>query len=319
MNLNEAKEYLNSKGYILEDNKELNEGILTIAGGVALGLLALKVVGKVLGVGLKGLSSILTQTNHQVILKVIDRDKDIISAELKEYMMSDEEIAELIENKSITVKQIQEWIERSSNKLIQPEFKANGLRMANDDMHTRQLKSRGFSGGISGGIGAHLENSQKLHEISDKLAKVVYDTIYEVKNESTICEGAYKDIIHQQLAEIRLDQKNEEKSKKKIVNNRSKVLNTIVKESKKFIDDLCDELVTDEIGMKKFDYDEYTNVNYYVADRHYTISVKSDEIVYSKNGYLEKRLYLSEVNKDTLSNFLNKVFEDITHYAAEKY
>ena len=140
-----------------------------------------------------------------------------------------------------------------------------------------------------------------------------------LKDAGFILEGAYKDIIHQQLAEIRLDQKNQEKSKKKLVNNRSKILNSIVKESKKFIDDLCDELVTDEIVMKKFDYDEYTNVNFYVNDRHFTISVKSDELVYSKNGYIEKRLYLSEVNKDTLSNLLNKVFEDITCYAAEEY
>lgn len=102
--------------------------------------------------------------------------------------MSDEKIAELIENKSITVKQIQDWIEKSSNKLIQPEFKANGLRMANDDMHNRQLKSRGWKGGVGGGISGHLDNYEKIREISSKLAKVVYDTIYEVKNESTICK-----------------------------------------------------------------------------------------------------------------------------------
>ena len=118
MRLEEAKEYLNSKGYILEENQELNEGVLTIAAGVTLGLISLKVFGKVLGVGLKGLVNVLTQANHLAILKVIDRDKDIIAAELKEYMMSDEEVSELIENKSITVKQIQEWIEKSSNKLI---------------------------------------------------------------------------------------------------------------------------------------------------------------------------------------------------------
>lgn len=188
MELKEAKEILNENGYILEDNQELNEGVLTIAAGVALGALALKVFGKVLGVGLKGLAGVLMQANHQAILKVIDRDKDIISAELKEYMMTDEEIAELIENKSITVKQIQDWIEKSSNKLIQPEFKANGLRIANDDMHNRQLKARGWKGGVGGGISGHLDNYEKIREISSKLAKVVYDTIYEVKNESTICK-----------------------------------------------------------------------------------------------------------------------------------
>lgn len=83
MDLNEAQEILKKAGYLLEDNQELNEGVLTIAAGVALGALALKVFGKVLGVGLKGLTGVLIQANHQAILKVIDRDKDIISAELK--------------------------------------------------------------------------------------------------------------------------------------------------------------------------------------------------------------------------------------------
>ena len=71
MNLREAKEYLNSKGYILEDNQELNEGVLTIAGGVALGLLALKVVGKIAGFGLKGLLSVLIEGNHKACLKIV--------------------------------------------------------------------------------------------------------------------------------------------------------------------------------------------------------------------------------------------------------
>jgi predicted DNA-binding protein YlxM (UPF0122 family) len=184
MRLEEAKEYLNSKGYILEENQELNEGVLTIAAGVTLGLIALKVFGKVLGVGLKGLVSVLTQANHLAILKVIDRDKDIIASELKEYMMADASVSELIENKSITVKQIQEWIEKSSNKLIQPEFKANGLKMANNELHDRQLKSRGWKGGVSGGLKGHFDNHEKIREISSKLAQVVYDTIYEVKNEA---------------------------------------------------------------------------------------------------------------------------------------
>ena len=202
MEIKEAKDYLNSKDFILEDNQELNEGVLTIAGGVALGLIALKVFGKVLGVGLKGLVNVLTQANHLAILKVIDRDKDIIASELKEYMLADAEVAELIENKSITVKQIQNWIEKSSNKLIQPEYKANGLKMANNELHDRQLKSRGWKGGVSGGLKGHFDNYEKISEISSKLAQIVYDTIYEVKNESTISEGAYKDMNLNEAKEI---------------------------------------------------------------------------------------------------------------------
>lgn len=195
MKLDEAKQILKDEGYIIESPKDLDEGVLTIAAGVALGALALKVFGKVLGVGLRGLANVLTQANHQAILKVIDRDKAIISAELKEYMMTDENIAELIENKSITEKQIKDWIESSSNRLIQPEFKSNGLRMANDDMHNRQLKARGWKGGVSGGLSGHFDNREKISEISSKLAKVVYDAIYEVKNESTIVESMHDDEV----------------------------------------------------------------------------------------------------------------------------
>ena len=247
MKLNEAKEYLNSKGYILEDNQELNEGVLTIAAGVALGFIALKVFGKVLGVGLKGLVNVLTQANHLAILKVIDRDKDIIASELKEYMMADEEVAELIENKSITVKQIKEWIEKSSNKLIQPEFKANGLKMANTELHDRQLKSRGWKGGVSGGLRGHFDNYEKISEISSKLAQVVYDTIYEVKNESTICEGAYKDIIHQKFGEIRQSNKEHQDKYDGEMKKRGRIINKVYKEVKEFVDDLADEMVSDKV------------------------------------------------------------------------
>lgn len=196
MKLDEAKKILKDEGYIIESPKDLDEGVLTIAAGVALGALALKVFGKVLGVGLKGLANVLTQANHQAILNVIDRDKAIISAELKEYMMTDESIAELIENKSITEKQIKDWIEKSSNKLIQPEFKANGLRMANSDLHDRQLRARGWKGGLQDArLQGHFDNWEKISEISSKLAKVVYDAIYEVQNESTIVEAMHDDEV----------------------------------------------------------------------------------------------------------------------------
>lgn len=315
MKLNEAKEYLNSKGYILEENQELNEGVLTIAAGVTLGLIALKVVGKVLGVGLKGLVSVLTQANHLAILKVIDRDKDIIAAELKEYMMSDAEVSELIENKSITVKQIQEWIEKSSNKLIQPEFKANGLKMANNDLHDRQLKSRGWKGGVGGGIRGHLDNHEKIREISSKLAQVVYDTIYEVKNESTILEGAYKDILHQKFAEMRADREADKKSYEARQRKMSRIAKKLSKEIEEFVSDLADEMVSDQVTCN-YDKTDWTTTIQVERNKYKVDTMGYGEVEFGKFEYGHWDIKFKTTDLENLDNFLDKVFNYITEEAA---
>ena len=315
MKLKEAKEYLNSKGYILEENQELNEGVLTIAAGVTLGLIALKVVGKVLGVGLKGLSNVLTQANHLAILKVIDRDKDIIAAELKEYMMSDAEVSELIENKSITVKQIQEWIEKSSNKLIQPEFKANGLKMANNELHDRQLKSRGWKGGVSGGLKGHFDNHEKIREISSKLAQLVYDTIYEVKNESTICEGAYKDILHQKFAEKRAKREQDQKDYDAKQRKMAKISKKLNKEIEEFISDLADELVSDKVTCKYDKNDWITIIQ--IENKQYKVDTYGWGVVeFAKYEYGRWNNIFNTKDLDNLDEFLEKIFEYLTDAAA---
>ena len=315
MELKEAQEYLNSKGYILEENQELNEGVLTIAAGVTLGLIALKVVGKVLGVGLKGLANVLTQANHLAILKVIDRDKDIIAAELKEYMMSDSEVSELIENKSITVKQIQEWIEKSSNKLIQPEFKANGLKMANNELHDRQLKSRGWKGGVSGGLKGHFDNHEKIREISSKLAQVVYDTIYEVKNESTICEGAYKDILHQKFAEKRAKREQDQKDYDAKQRKMAKISKKLNKEIEEFISDLADELVSDKVTCKYDKNDWITTIQ--IENKQYKVDTYGFGVVeFAKYEYGRWNNIFNTKDLDNLDEFLEKVFEYLTDAAA---
>lgn len=315
MELKEAKEYLNSKGYILEENQELNEGVLTIAGGVALGLIALKVFGKVLGVGLKGLVNVLTQANHLAILKVIDRDKDIIASELKEYMMSDAEVSELIENKSITVKQIQEWIEKSSNKLIQPEYKANGLKMANNELHDRQLKSRGWKGGVSGGLKGHFDNYEKIREISSKLAQVVYDTIYEVKNESTICEGAYKDILHQKFAEKRAKREQDQKDYDAKQRKMAKISKKLNKEIEEFISDLADELVSDKVTCKYDKNDWITTIQ--IENKQYKVDTYGFGVVeFAKYEYGRWNNIFNTKDLDNLDDFLEKVFEYLTDQVA---
>jgi hypothetical protein len=315
MLISEAKEILKENGFILEENQELNEGVLTIAAGVTLGLIALKVVGKVLGVGLKGLASVLTQSNHLAILKVIDRDKDVIASELKEYMMSDAEVSELIENKSITVKQIQEWIEKSSNKLIQPEFKANGLKMANNELHDRQLKSRGWKGGVSGGLKGHFDNYEKIREISSKLAQVVYDTIYEVKNESTICEGAYKDILHQKFAEKRAKREQDQKDYDARQRQMAKISKKLNKEIEEFISDLADEMVSDKVTCKYDKTGWRTFIQ--IENKQYKVDTYGFGVVeFAKYEYGRWNNIFNTKDLDNLDEFLEKVFDYITDAAA---
>ena len=116
-------------------------------------------------------------------MKVLDRDSKIIGEELKEQLMNDDKIAEFIETKTITKKMIKDYIEQSTRKLIQPEYKSNALRMATDDVHDRQLKMRGFRGGRANDIGTVIEYHEKMNEIIDKLADITYDAIYEIKEE----------------------------------------------------------------------------------------------------------------------------------------
>lgn len=82
---------------------------------------------------------------------------------------------------------------------------------------------------------------------------------------------------------------------------------------------MCNELVTDKIKLSKNNYDNYTKISIFTGTQIIGIIVKDDELVYVRDGYNEDNLSMDKVNKDSLSNFLNKVFDDVTYYAAKAY
>ena len=179
MNLREAKQELREHGYILEKKEQLDESVLAIAGGVALGLLALKVVGKIFGAGLKGLISLLIEGNHKVCLKIIEQNKAEIAAELKDKLLANPEITDAIENGELTKKLVKNSIEREFRGLIAKQYNSRGLQNAYNQW---RVKSRGWNGG-TGGLEGALDNSIKMSEITEALADVVYDVIKDIEIE----------------------------------------------------------------------------------------------------------------------------------------
>ncbi len=141
-----------------------------------------------------------------------------------------------------------------------------------------------------------------------------------LKENGFILEGAYRDVIHQKIGEIRLNQKESEDRVAQAKKKATKVLRTVYKECKEFVDDLCNELVTDKIKLSKNNtYDNYSKISIYTGKQIISIIIKDDEIVYIKDGYNEDNLSMDKVDKDSLSNFLNKVFDDVTYYAAKSH
>lgn len=140
-----------------------------------------------------------------------------------------------------------------------------------------------------------------------------------LKANGFILEGAYRDLIHQKIGEIRLNKKESESRVAQSKRKAAKVLRTVYKECKEFVDDLCNELVTDKIKLSKNTYNNYTKISISTGTQIIGITVKDDELVYIRDGYNEDNLSMDKVDKDSLSNFLNKVFDDVTYYAAQAY
>lgn len=109
---------------------------MAIAGGVALGLLALKVVGKIVGFGLKGLLSLLIEGNHKTCLKIIENNKAEIAAEIaeiKDKLLANPEITDAIEKGELTKKLVKNSIEREFRGLIAKQYNRaldNSIKMS---------------------------------------------------------------------------------------------------------------------------------------------------------------------------------------------
>lgn len=182
MNLREAKQELREHGYILEKKEQLDEGVLAIAGGVALGLLALKVVGKIVGYGLKGLLSLLIEGNHKACLIIIEKNKAEIADEIKDKLMENPEVIDAIEEGQFSKQTVKNSIEQEFRGLIAKQYNSKGLQNAYDQWHDRDMKAHGWRGG-SGGLSGSLDNRIKMNEIIDALTDIVYEAMKDIQIE----------------------------------------------------------------------------------------------------------------------------------------
>lgn len=182
MNLREAKQELREHGYILEKKEQLDEGVLAIAGGVALGLLALKVVGKIFGAGLKGLLSLLIEGNHKACLKIIEQNKAEIADEIKDKLMENPEVIDAIEEGQFSKQTVKNSIEKEFRGLISKQYNSKALQNTYDQWHDRDMKAHGFGGG-TGGFHGSLDNRIKMNEIIDALTDIVYEAMKDIQIE----------------------------------------------------------------------------------------------------------------------------------------
>lgn len=179
MNLREAKQELRKHGYILEKKEQLDESVLAIAGGVALGLLALKVVGKIAGFGLKGLLSVLIEGNHKACLKIIEQNKVEIADEIKDKLMENPEIIEAIEEGQFSKQTVKNSIEEEFRGLMHKTYNSKALQNTYDKWYDRDMKAHGWRGGTSN----PRDNTIKKSEIIDALTDVVYDAMKDIQIE----------------------------------------------------------------------------------------------------------------------------------------
>lgn len=85
---------------------------------MALGLLALKVVGKIVGFGLKGLLSLLIEGKAEIAAEI---------AEIKDKLLANPEITDAIEKGELTKKLVKNSIEREFRGLIAKQYNSLGL------------------------------------------------------------------------------------------------------------------------------------------------------------------------------------------------
>lgn len=85
---------------------------------MALGLLALKVVGKIVEFGLKGLLSLLIEGKAEIAAEI---------AEIKDKLLANPEITDAIEKGELTKKLVKNSIEREFRGLIAKQYNSLGL------------------------------------------------------------------------------------------------------------------------------------------------------------------------------------------------
>lgn len=136
-----------------------------------------------------------------------------------------------------------------------------------------------------------------------------------LKENGFICEGAYKDILHQKFAEKRAkreqDQKDYDAKKRKM----AKISKKLNKEIEEFISDLADELVSDKVTCKYAKNDWITIIQ--IENKQFKVDTYSWGVIeFAKYEYGRWNSIFNTKDLDNLDEFLEKVFDYITDQVA---
>lgn len=131
-----------------------------------------------------------------------------------------------------------------------------------------------------------------------------------------ICEGAYKDILHQKFAEKRAKRETDNKNYEARQRKMGRLAKKISKEIEEFISDLADEMVSDKVTCK-YDATEWTT-NIQVENRKYKVYVTGYGQIEFRKETADGRWQVIETitNLEYLPTFLENVFDYITEAAA---
>ena len=137
-----------------------------------------------------------------------------------------------------------------------------------------------------------------------------------LKQNGFICEGAYKDILHQKFAEKRAKREQDQKDYDAKQRKMGRLAKKISKEIEEFISDLADEMVSDKVTCK-YDATEWTT-NIQVENRKYKVYVTGYGQIEFRKEAADGRWQVIETttNLDYLPTFLENVFDYITDAAA---
>lgn len=185
MNLREAKQELREHGYILEKKEQLDEGVLEEVGIWLLGSITIGVVCGIfesrLKSGLNGLRLLLLKGDHKKCLKIIERNKDEIAAEIKDKLLAKKKIKNAIQNGELTKKLVKNSIVREFRSLVDKQYNSKGLQNVYDKWRKRDRARIGLYEPDYSLEGA--QNSVRMREITDALTDIVYDAIKDIQLE----------------------------------------------------------------------------------------------------------------------------------------
>ena len=135
-----------------------------------------------------------------------------------------------------------------------------------------------------------------------------------LKENGFICEGAYKDILHQKFAEKRAKREQDQKDYDARQRQMAKISKKLNKEIEEFISDLADEMVSDKVTCKYDKNDWITTIQ--IENKQYKVDTYGFGVVeFARYEYGRWNNIRSTKNLDELDEFLEKVFEYITDEA----